>query len=366
MNKNAIKDLKKIVWILLLLASTSCRDTDKKTKVSDQSIDMMAYFEELRNKNFSGVILVNEGETITHQISFGYRDKANGLLNELNTIFDIGSLTKQFTAACILKLKQNKKIALDETLSKFFHNVPEDKKNITIHHLLTHSSGLVDIIGDDYEAISESNFVAKVFEEELLTPIGSKYNYSNIGYSLLTLIIEKVSGTSYEAFLRQEIFAPSNMNCTGYLMPDWDVKNIAKGYLNDEELKRPNEEPWDSDGPFLNLKGNGGLLSNASDLLKWSRSINDCTVLNKELTELYLYPHIKEYENGNSFYGYGWVVQNTRLGDKYFWHNGGNDIFFADMWVFPEDDLSIIVLCNKYDPYVDGISSRLIKILRNA
>ena len=179
----------------------------------------------------------------------------------------------------------------------------------------------------------------------------------------MAIIIEKISGMNYEEYLHKEVFTPSDMHNTGYVLPNWDKKSIAKGYLNGEEFKRPNEENWSDDGPYLNLKGNGGLLSNVSDLLKWSKAIKDHLILNEKATNDYLHPHILEYENGNSFYGYGWVIEKSKSDSKLIWHNGGNDIFFADMWMLPEDNITIIVLCNKYERYVDRIASDLADIL---
>ena len=262
-----------------------------------------------------------------------------------------------------ISIVTDKKISLDDKISKYFENVPNDKRSINIHQLLTHSSGLIDAIGNDYDVITENEFLTKVFNTNLISPVGKEHHYSNVGYSLLAIIIEKASGMSYERFLNQELFIPSGMKQTGYIIPTWDNDNIANGFYQDKETKKPNEENWSKQGPYLNLKGNGGILSTTKDMLNWSKSLRNNTVLDKESTSKYFYPHILEYPDGNSYYGYGWVIENYDKENMLVWHNGGNGIFFADMWMFPRKGITIIVLCNKYEEYVDTIAENLSKIL---
>ncbi len=343
----------------------NCKNNQQQTAKSNLKIAIHNYSEKLMEKEFSGTILISKNDSIIHNKGYGFSDRTQNALNEPNTIFDIGSITKQFTGAAIMKLVMDGELLLEDNITKYFNNVPDDKKQINIHHLLTHSSGLIDIVGGDYEAVTLNRFIDTVYKTKLISPIGEKYNYSNVGYSLLAIIIEKITGMSYEEYLNKVVFIPSGIHNTGYIIPDWDKKIIAKGYFDETELKRPNEENWSDDGPYLNLKGNGGILSNTNDLLKWSKAIKNHFILNKEITKNYLHPHILEYENGNSFYGYGWVIEKSKRDTKIIWHNGSNGIFFADMWMFPEDNITIIVLCNKYADYVENIASDLSKILFN-
>jgi len=330
------------VFLLLLLALGT---TNFKYNLSE---DLESYLEKLEKSDFSGVILISHKDKIVHHQAYGMSDKKQNLTNQKNTVFDIGSVTKQFTGAGILKLEMEGKLSVEDKISTFFENVPGDKKDITIHQLLTHSSGLVDVIGGDYEEISEIDFLNEVFKAELSYPIGAQYQYSNVGYSLLALIIEKASKMKYEAYLNKTLFTPAQMSSTGYVMPNWQEKNIAKGYTKNKEHKRPNEENWGIDGPYLNLKGNGGLLSNAKDLLKWHRALLGNEILNDKAKKKYFERHIKEYPDGNSFYGYGWVVMPTPMNKTVIWHNGGNGIFFTDFWRFEEEDLAIVVLSNSH------------------
>ncbi len=318
--------------------------------------------QKLTARGFSGVILVAQNDSIIFNKAYGRKNNQKNGLNDINTVFDICSITKQFTAAGIMKLVMKNKISVNDKLSKYFDNIPNDKKNITIHQLLTHTSGLDTGIGGDYESITEEKFLKKVFKSRLLSPIGEKFNYSNMGYSLLGIIIEKVSGMDYETFLNQALFKPSKMYHTGYIIPNWKNNEIANGFLDGKEAKKPNEENWSKKGPYLNLKGNGGILSNANDMFLWSKAIRNNTVLDKETTSKYLYPHF-EFNDIYTHYGYGWGIENNDSRNKLVVHGGASDLFASDLWIYPKKEITIIVLSNTQEEYVYSIARKISKFL---
>lgn len=320
--------------------------------------DLTTIDENLTARGFSGVILVVQNDSILFNKAYGRKNSQENGMNDLNTVFDICSITKQFTGAGILKLSMQNKVSLDDKLSKYFDAIPNDKKNITIHQLLTHSSGLVAGIGDDYETITEKAFLKQVFRSKLMSPVGEKFNYSNAGYSLLALIIEKVSGMSYESFLNAEIFKPSKMNHTGYVLPDWKSNEVANGFADGTEYRKPNEENWSDNGPYLNLKGNGGILSSANDMLLWSKAIRVNTILDEAATSKYLYPHF-DVGAQDTFYGYGWGIKNNDSEHMLVSHSGGSDLFGSDMWIYPKKGITIIVLSNAREQYVSSITRKI-------
>ncbi|WP_051335987.1 serine hydrolase domain-containing protein [Aquimarina latercula] len=324
--------------------------------------DLNIIDKKLTERDFSGVILIAQNDSIIFNKAYGRKNSQDNGLNDVNTVFDICSITKQFTGAGILKLSMQNKLATTDKLSKYFDAVPNDKRNITIHQLLTHSSGLTAGIGGDYDTITEEEFLRQVFSSKLISPVGTAFNYSNMGYSLLALIIEKASGMDYETFLNEEIFKPSKMYHTGYVIPDWKNNEIANGYVDSTEAKKPNEENWSDNGPYLNLKGNGGILTRASDLLLWSQAIRDYTVLDEATTSKYLYPHF-EYNGGNAHYGYGWGIVNKDLEDEIVRHAGGSDLFSSDLWMYPKKEITIIILSNKSDLRVFSIAKRISNFL---
>jgi CubicO group peptidase (beta-lactamase class C family) len=324
--------------------------------------DLIAIDKKLIVRDFSGVILIAQNDSIIFNKAYGKKNNQENGLNDINTVYDICSITKQFTAAGILKLTMRNQVSVHDSLSKYFDDIPNDKKNISIHQLLTHTSGLKVGIGNDYDAISEEKFLKKVFRSKLVSPVGKEFNYSNIGYSLLALIIEKASGMDYETFLNAAIFTPSEMNHTGYIIPGWNPKEVANGYLNGSERKKPNEENWSGQGPYLNLKGNGGILTRASDLLLWSQAIQDNKVLDETTTSKFLYPHF-EYNGGNTNYGYGWWIENNDSEHKLVHHSGGSDLFASNLWIYPKKGITIIVLSNTQDAYVHTIARKISNFL---
>ncbi len=356
-----MKKTNTIVLLLIMsfsLMNSSCTNNDDGVIIdSFSSLD-----KELLARDFSGVVLVAQNDDILFNKAYGKKNSQENGLNDTNTVFDMGSITKQFTAAGILKLEMQNELSVNDNLSKYFDAVPNDKKNITIHQLLTHSSGLVGGIGGDYETITEEAFLDQVFDRELISPVGERFNYSNVGYSLLGLIIEKVSGMDYESFLNLEMFEPSNMYHTGYIIPDWQQNEVANGYLNGVENNKPNEENWSDNGPYLNLKGNGGILTRANDLLRWSQSIMNNTVLDEATTSKYLFPHFQPTNIYDS-YGYGWGIENHESENKLVVHGGTTLLFASDMWIYPNKGITIIVLSNKLEESVYTIAPEISNFL---
>jgi CubicO group peptidase (beta-lactamase class C family) len=300
-------------------------------------------FEVAQQEGYSGVALVRyQGQTLLREAA-GEASRADESSNRMDTPFDVGSLTKQFTAAAILALVEENELSLDDTLERFFESVPEDKADITVHQLLTHTAGLPDAVGDDDEAVARDEYLERVFARELYYSPGEVHYYSNVGYSLLAAIIETVSGQSYEGFLKSTLFEPAGMQQTGYLLPEWPIAP-ALGYF-EERVDDPFERPHDETGYTWNLRGNGGMLSTAEDLLLWHQALSQGKVLNEELVSLLQTPHVDE-GIGHTFYGYGWVVEPTSAGTL-LWHDGGNGFFFAQVLRYEDADLQVITLANE-------------------
>lgn len=355
------KKLENGIFNELILIQPGGTMTANRTKKGEFD-DLTTIDKKLIAKDFSGVVLVAQNDRIIFNKAYGRKNNQENGMNDLNTVFDICSITKQFTAAGILKLSMQNKVSMNDKLSKYFDDVPKDKKDITIHQLLTHSSGLTVGIGGDYDTVTEEAFLRQVFSSTLISPVGEKFNYSNIGYSLLALIIEKASGMDYETFLNVAIFEPSKMNHTGYVIPDWKNNEVANGFLDGTEAKKPNEENWSEKGPYLNLKGNGGVLSRASDLLLWSQAIQNNTVLDEATTSTYLSPHF-QWDDLYTHYGYGWGIENNDSENKLVLHGGTSDLFATDLWIYPKKGITIIVLSNTFEEYVYSIARRFSNFL---
>ena len=181
---------------------------------------------------------------------------------------------------------------------------------------------------------------------------GTEYHYSNLGYSILAAIVEKASGTSYEKFLANHLFGPAGMTQTGYVLPEWEPDQVAVEYDENGEPKgKPFDHPWAEDGPYWNLRGNGGLLSTARDMFRWHAALRGDEVLSKSAKDKMFEPHVPEEEGGDTYYGYGWVVSTTDDG-RIVWHDGGNGWSLGIVAKFVDRGVMVFWVSNR--AYKDG------------
>lgn len=314
---------------------------------------------------FSGVVLVAKEGKVLLSKGYGLANRATKEKITPQTVFSSGSVTKQFTATAICKLAQEGKLDVQDTLPQYFRDVPKDKQGITLHHLLTHGSGLVGGIGNgDFDHIPTDVYFKRLFGTELLHPPGSKYRYSNAGYSVLARVVELVSGEDYEDYVQENLFAPAGMKDTGYLHPKWEGSSLAHGYyasVNDqgtlvERFRKEGKISWV-------LKGNGGIQTTAEDMFRWNRALKANKVLNKAWTEKLTSPHLKENPEGSSFYGYGWAIFKTPRDTKMIAHNGSNRVYFHDNMWLPEEDVVILYFTNALTDQVENIAWKLEEML---
>lgn len=300
----------------------------------------------LEERGYSGAILVAKDGEIILAKGYGYADRENKVPFHTSTAFTIGSITKQFTGAAIVRLATMEKLSTDDPITKYFENVPEDKKPITIHHLLTHAAGFADALGFDYATIPRAEYIELALGSRLKYRPGERYSYSNVGYSLLAAIIEIVTGDSYEGFLRDQLFDPAGMPHTGYRLPEWGEKQVAHGYRGDEHFGQPHTQNWADDGPWWHLRGNGGIISTIHDMYRWHLALEGNMVLSEEEKNRYLTPYILEGPGADTHYGYGWVVAESSRGTTVYMHNGGNPYFANDCYRYVDDDVFVYIASN--------------------
>jgi CubicO group peptidase (beta-lactamase class C family) len=313
----------------------------------------------LADWGFSGSVLVAKGGDVALARGYGLADRENKRPFTADTVSCIGSVTKQFTAAAILKLEMQGKLSVNDPLGKYFKDVPADKEGITLHHLLTHSAGLASDFGDDYEKISRDEIVRRALGSKLQSKPGARYSYSNAGYSLLGAVVEIVSGQGYEAYLHENLFVPAGMNQTGYRIPRWRPEELAQGYQRGRRWGTPLDHPWAQDGPYWMLRANGGILSTVNDMYRWHRALEGKKVLSRAAKEKLFAPHVRADETGTQFYGYGWSVGRSLGGKRLIGHNGSNGIFFAEVRRYPDDGVYLCYLTN-VDELVGGQVGRWI------
>ncbi|MFH1686522.1 MAG: serine hydrolase domain-containing protein [bacterium] len=280
---------------------------------------MEDYLRKLEAFDFHGSVLVAEKGTVLLHAAFGLANPQTGICNHTSTVFSTGSVTKQFTAAGIMLLVQDLVITVDDPIDRFFNGVPPDKANITVHQLLTHTSGLPAWVGMDDDPISRDDLIALVMQTPLDFSPGEQYQYSNVGYSLLAAIIEIVADEPLELYLKRHFFLPDWMRNTGLWEPLWVDSLVSHSHNAQLGYPACTDRPRDA----WNLIGNGGIVSTVSDMYRWHLSLHGDDHFTAATKAMMFAPHVKEYEEGNSYYGYGWVVQESRTGDTVIWHNGG-------------------------------------------
>lgn len=302
------------------------------------------YLSRLEKLGFCGVALVQKQSEVVLRKGYGWADRGNDRRMGAGNVVDLGSITKQFTAAAILRLEADGKLATSDRISRFFKDVPGDKQGITLHHLLTHSAGLQsDFADSDYDPVLRDEYVRRALASKLMTTPGEHYAYSNAGFSLLAAIVELVSGRSYEAYLAEQIFKPAGMVETGYKLPRWPAERIAHGSTGGEDWGTIIARLDPPDAPYWALRGNGGIHTTLADVARWNEALATDRVLPKAARRKLMAPYIDEDESGKTQYAYGWVVERTPRGTRDIWHNGGNGIYSAELHRYVDEGVLIFV-----------------------
>ena len=239
------------------------------------------------------------------------------------------------------------KLRTSDTIGDHFPNVPADKRDITIHQLLTHTSGLPESLGGDYEPLSRQAMIDRALATKLMSKPGARYHYSNAGYSLLGAIIEEASGSGYEEFLNDQLFTPAGMAATGYVLPDWAPGQVAIEYdARGRPHGRPFEHPWADDGPYWNLRANGGLLSTPRDMYRWDLALDGDEILDRHAKDELFRPYVREERGTKAFSGYGWAIQETPFGTAA-GHDGGNPWSYGEILRLLDKDTMVFWVTNR-------------------
>jgi len=348
--------MKKITITILCIIQFGLVSTNLKAKTQTKHDNLHAridsYLNASESNGFSGSILVVKKGNIILSKGYGWSDRKNKIPVTSSSVFNIGSITKQFTATGILKLIEQGKIRTSDKISQFFDQVPSDKKDITIHQLLTHTSGISPRTGGfRYDEAENKSFLNEFFESELNPTTKIKHQYANANYILLSAIIELVSKQEYTDFLYENLWKPANMTATGYKKINFNSVRLAHGYYYDDTKGSWND--WGTTQEHLPLNNNhwysigkGDIHSSTEDLYKWHLALQKNNVLNAQSREMLETPYVPENSKETSHYGYGWAIFKSNRGTKIVTHDGSNGIYFSNFIRFVEEDVVIIALSN--------------------
>jgi CubicO group peptidase (beta-lactamase class C family) len=313
---------------------------------------------QMQQQQIPGVSLavVQGGRTVKLQ-GYGFADLELKVPVTPDTVFEIGSITKQFVAAAIMTLVEQGRINLNEPASRYLPDLPSAWREVTIVQLLTHTSGIPDfeeILG--YEAYRVPTTSQQLIAVAAAKPMdflpGTQWQYSNTGYYLLGLIIEKVSGAPYGLLLEKQILGPAGMTRTRSSTPTEVIAGRASGYaLADGRLvNRDAMQP-------TAVGGAGDLVSTTGDLVKWNALLEAQPVLAKE-SYARMWANQSLTDGSPSGYGFGWFVSPVR-GHRAQEHSGGTAGFSSDILRLPDDRVTVIVLTNSYDANPAGMAGHI-------
>jgi CubicO group peptidase (beta-lactamase class C family) len=305
---------------------------------------------------FSGSVIVSlDGEPLIAR-GFGMANLEHDIPNTPETKFRLGSITKQFTAMAVMILSEREAIGLDDPIADHLADLPESWAGVTIRHLLTHTSGIPSYtsLPDFFPEksilpLSKDELIGLVREMPLEFEPGSEFRYNNSGYFLLGMIIERASGTSYESFLRQEIFEPLGMEDTGYDRAGPILKGRATGYERLGKLVR-NSRYLDMGLPY----SAGALYSTVEDLARWDRALLEGALISEPSYEAMWTPFKGDY-------AFGWSVKD-RDGHREQGHGGGINGFMTQILRYPDDEVFVAVLGNVVPEPVGEIAQDLAAI----
>jgi CubicO group peptidase (beta-lactamase class C family) len=293
----------------------------------------------VRVNNFSGSVLVSRGGETLFARGYGLANAEHQVPNTPQTKFRLGSITKQFTAMAVMILSEQGKLRLDDPVGKHLDDAPGAWAGVTIHHLLTHTSGVPSYTSDpDYpkqmsRPETVRSMIARFRDRPLDFEPGEKFAYSNSGYFLLGAVIEKVTGESYEAFLKEAVFDPLGMKDTGYDHFRTVLPRRASGYTLTPDGPE-NAEYLDMAQPYAA----GSLYSTVEDLAAWDRALAEGKLISKEGYDRMFTPVKNDY-------AYGWSVK-TQGGRKEVGHGGGINGFVTQIVRYPDEKVCVVVLCN--------------------
>jgi CubicO group peptidase (beta-lactamase class C family) len=300
-------------------------------------------------------LLVAQNGQAVKTAGYGFANIELRTLVRPETVFEIGSLTKQFTAAGMLLLQQDGKLSVDDKVSRYLREAPAAWKEITLRHLLTHTSGLKNYTGlDGFELrrhLNQAQFI------ELIRPLpfdfqpGTSWKYCNTGYNLLGFVIENVSGKGYWDFMSERLFQPLAMTATTNRLPSIIIPNRAAGY------EQTNHVLINRDSDLTDVFSAGALVSTVLDLERWNQALDGEKLLTPASKEQMWRP--MKLSNGNlTKYGFGWFIDFVE-GHQNIGHSGSTSGFSASIQRFPSERLVVILLTNTDEQIATSLARRI-------
>lgn len=342
-------------------AKTNAMDDAAVIKELDAFLEKAAAADE-----FSGAVLLARNDQVVFEKAYGLANKDTKTPNKVDTKFNIGSMSKMFTAVAIAQLAERGKLSFNDAVGKLLPDYPnKEVAKVTVHQLLTHTSGMGSYHNETYFSnLDKMKTVADLLPLFVNNPLafepGTKWQYSNAGYVVLGLIIEKVSGQDYFDYVKQNIFKPAGMVNTDSYETGKAVPNLALGYTKMQfsggrsDTRQQNRRP---------AKGSpaGGGYSTVEDMLKFSVALRSNKLLSQKYTELVMKGQV-ETQGAGAKYAYGFGDKEIN-GQRIVGHNGGAPGIGANFDIFPQLGYTAVVLSNYDPPAMSAVVTKLREVL---
>lgn len=333
--------------LILSLLLSSCSVMSKEEKVNKIFADYSK-----PGTPGAALLIIRDGKPLLVK-TFGLANLSDKTPVTVKTNFRLASVTKQFTAMCIMLLKEQGKLDYETTLQELFPEFPDYGKSITIRNILQHTSGLIayeDIVPDtvSVQVLDKDVFQLMAEQDSTYFIPGSEYRYSNTGYAVLVNVIEKLSGKSFAEFLKEHIFKPLQMDgSVAFQQGISTVPQRAFGYdVTDSGIVDSDQSAYSA------VLGDGGIYSSMDDLFKWDQALYTENLVSAQTRKLAFTPNLENY-------GFGWRIDEYK-GHRRIHHTGSTSGFRNVIQRFPDDNFTVIILTNRKEPDVAPLAEKLV------
>lgn len=363
-----------VVGVTLLPAEAACQRPKPAATAGDSGVarGIDAFIKGLvADDKFSGAVLVaKDGQSIFRN-AYGLANKEFNVPNQVSTKFNVASAGKMFTGVAVAQLAERGKLSFDDSIAAHLPDYPREVANrVTVHHLLTHTSGMGSYWKPEFHEANHAGFrnVRDYFPLFVKDPLafkpGEKWGYSNAGFMVLGAIVERVSGRSYFDYVKQHVFGRAGMSDTDYYEADKVTENLALGYTKQNRYL-PESKDWTSNIFISPVRGGpaGGGYSTVEDMLRFDNALRAHKLLNPKYTDLVLDGKVEYRPNARYAYGF---ANDIVHGERIVFHDGGANGVSAEFDMYRDAGYTIVVLSNYDHPAARPVVQKIQEIVGRA